>query len=267
MIAARLETDAPGGLAVNLRLSTPQRRAEVRSEREGPALLLAAPRHVVPWPRPDGVTLRDDEMWSMRAAALLRTSVEGGAARVGTGEAAGEATREAAGGISVACTPVFGVCGASAVTATARQNCWRFRPASGPPSEPAAAPTRTCACRPSPWAAPAGRFGATTTPACGASPYIARGSVRRLLDRLGDPCGQRRARDGVAELSRAGGLGGLGTGEAGDKSPVEGVHSRQYFVEPGDGFGEQVGAHHATALVGGNHCVSGNGAVVGASSR
>ena len=48
---------------------------------------------------------------------------------------------------------------------------------------------------------------------------------------------------------------------------VEGVDGRQGFVEPGDGFREQVSAHHATTLVGGNHCISGNGAVVGASSR
>lgn len=50
-------------------------------------------------------------------------------------------------------------------------------------------------------------------------------------------------------------------------APRRGVDGRQGLVEAVDGFGEQVGAHHATALVGGNQCISGNGAVVGASSR
>ena len=96
---------------------------------------------------------------------------------------------------------------------------------------------------------------------------LTRGSGRRLLGRLGDPGGQRRTRNGVGQFGQTGGLGGLGTEQTGDESPVERVDGRQRFVEPGDVLGEQVGAHHATCLVGGNHCISGNGAVVGASSR
>ena len=70
-----------------------------------------------------------------------------------------------------------------------------------------------------------------------------------------------------ASCVRPGGLGGLRTEQARDEGLVEGIDGRQGFVEPGDGFREQVGAHHATTLVGGNHCISGRGAVVGVSSR
>ena len=79
--------------------------------------------------------------------------------------------------------------------------------------------------------------------------------------------GERRARDGLGELGQAGGLGGLRAEQARDEDLVEGVDGRQGLVEPGDGLGEQVGAHHASARVGGNHCISGTGAVDGASSR
>ncbi len=96
---------------------------------------------------------------------------------------------------------------------------------------------------------------------------FARCSSSRLRRRLGDPGGRGGPRDGVRELGQTGGLGGLRTEQARDERLVEGVDGRQRFVEPGDGVGEQVRAHHATALVGGNHCISGNGAVVGASSR
>lgn len=96
---------------------------------------------------------------------------------------------------------------------------------------------------------------------------FARGSARRLLGRLRDPRGQRRPCDGVGESGQTGALGGLGTEQARDKCPVEAVDGRQCLVESGDVLREQVGTHHATALVGGNHCISGSGAVVGVSSR
>ncbi len=96
---------------------------------------------------------------------------------------------------------------------------------------------------------------------------LARGSGRRLPGRLGGPGGQGCSRDGVREFRQARGLGGPGAQQAACERPVEGVDGRQDLVEPGDGLGEQVGTHHATVLVGGNHCISGNGAVVGASSR
>lgn len=96
---------------------------------------------------------------------------------------------------------------------------------------------------------------------------LARGAGRRLLGRLGDPRGQRGPRDGVDEFRQPGGLGRLRAQQSADERGVEGVDGRQGLVEPREGFREQVDAHHATALVGGNHCISGSGAVVGASSR
>jgi len=82
VLVVRLETDDPGGLRLELRWTTPQRRARVRAEGDaGLALLLAAPRHVVPWPRQDGVVSEDDDRASMRAAALFEVIVEGDGAR------------------------------------------------------------------------------------------------------------------------------------------------------------------------------------------
>jgi alpha-L-fucosidase 2 len=82
VVAVRLETDDPDGLHVNLSFATPQRRAETRvrgEQQDGAlALLLAAPRHVVPWPREDGVAYEDDDKSSIRAAALLEVAAEGG---------------------------------------------------------------------------------------------------------------------------------------------------------------------------------------------
>ncbi len=101
----------------------------------------------------------------------------------------------------------------------------------------------------------------------GGEVVLARGSCRRLPGRLGDRRSKRRPRDGTGKLCQAGRPGGLRTEQACDKDPVEGVDGRQGIVEPGDGSAEQVGAHHDTTLAGGNHCISGNGAVVGASSR
>src|SRR5207302_1237276 len=84
VIAVHLETDAPDGLAVNLRWTTPQLRSWTRvDDPDGIALLLAAPRHVVPWPRTDGVISEDDDVRSIRAAALLRVDVEGDDASMG----------------------------------------------------------------------------------------------------------------------------------------------------------------------------------------
>ncbi len=96
VIAVRLETDDPDGLRVNLSLATPQHRAELRAgdgpERGGKgegeddehadggvslALLLAAPRHILPWPHTDGVVDEDDDQQSIRAAALLRVDADG----------------------------------------------------------------------------------------------------------------------------------------------------------------------------------------------
>ena len=88
VIAVHLETGDPDGLQVNLSLATPQHRAEVRAveddekgEEEGDqaslALLLAAPRHIVPWPRTDGVVDEDDDQQSIRAAALLQVEADG----------------------------------------------------------------------------------------------------------------------------------------------------------------------------------------------
>jgi alpha-L-fucosidase 2 len=84
VIAVRLETDDPAGLNVRLSLATPQQRAEIRagSEPGSLELLLAAPRHVVPGPRTDGVIFEDDDQRSIRAAALLRVETEGGEASV-----------------------------------------------------------------------------------------------------------------------------------------------------------------------------------------
>ncbi len=79
VIVVRLETDDPYGLRVNLRLATQQHRAEVRAGDDGTslALMLAAPRHVVPWPSTDGVIDEDDDRRSIRAAALLQVEADG----------------------------------------------------------------------------------------------------------------------------------------------------------------------------------------------
>ncbi|MEU4893218.1 glycoside hydrolase family 95 protein [Streptomyces sp. NPDC044780] len=83
VVAVRLATDGPRGLDVDLRWTTPQRRARVRAHgADALALLLAAPRHVVPWPRPEGVVADDDERPSLRAAALFAVTAEGERARV-----------------------------------------------------------------------------------------------------------------------------------------------------------------------------------------
>ncbi len=63
------------------------------------------------------------------------------------------------------------------------------------------------------------------------------------------------------------GLRGLRAEQSGDEDPVEGVHGRECLVEPVHRVGEQIRTHQATALVGGNHCISGNGTVTGSRSR
>ena len=90
VIAVHVQTDDPDGLQANLSLTTPQHRAQLRAEvgnddgdegGEGAAslaLLLAAPRHIVPWPRTDGVIDEDDDQRSIRAAALLQVDADGG---------------------------------------------------------------------------------------------------------------------------------------------------------------------------------------------
>ncbi|MGH3415686.1 MAG: glycoside hydrolase family 95 protein [Actinocrinis sp.] len=79
VIAVRMDSDDPAGLQVNLSFATPQPRAEIRTGDEpgSLALLLAAPRHVVPGPRTDGVSVDDDDQDSIRAAALLSVVVDG----------------------------------------------------------------------------------------------------------------------------------------------------------------------------------------------
>jgi alpha-L-fucosidase 2 len=85
VVAVRLETDDPDGLAVNLRWTTPQRRSSSRVDGpDGLALLLAAPRHIVPWPAEDGIVSEDDAARSIRAGALLRVEVEGDDASLGS---------------------------------------------------------------------------------------------------------------------------------------------------------------------------------------
>ena len=79
----------------------------------------------------------------------------------------------------------------------------------------------------------------------GGEVVLARDPGRRLLGRLGDPGGERRPRDGLREPRQPGGLGGLRAEQARDQDLVEGVHGGQGLVKPGDGLGEQVGAHHA----------------------
>lgn len=85
VLVVRLSTMDQAGLRLDLRWATPQPRAASRGYgRAGLALLLTAPRHVVPWPRADGVVLGDGESPAMRAAALCTAVVEGdgAAARV-----------------------------------------------------------------------------------------------------------------------------------------------------------------------------------------
>ncbi|MBS2963131.1 glycoside hydrolase family 95 protein [Actinocrinis puniceicyclus] len=96
VVAVRLETEDPAGLQLNLRLETPQHRAGVRAAAGGadedapgvPALelLLAAPRHVLPWPSTQGVVDEDDERRSIRASAVLCVEAdEAATAAVSTG--------------------------------------------------------------------------------------------------------------------------------------------------------------------------------------
>ncbi|NUT37617.1 MAG: glycoside hydrolase family 95 protein, partial [Hamadaea sp.] len=78
VIVIRLEADEPGGIDAELRWRPPHARAEARIVgADGLALLLAAPRHVIPWPRRDGAVLDDDDQRSMRAAALARVTTDG----------------------------------------------------------------------------------------------------------------------------------------------------------------------------------------------
>lgn len=78
VVAVRLSADGPEGLDLDLRWTTPQERAQVRVHGDdGLAMLLAAPRHVAPRPRPLTVVVDDDERSSMRAAALFTVAVEG----------------------------------------------------------------------------------------------------------------------------------------------------------------------------------------------
>jgi alpha-L-fucosidase 2 len=76
VIAAHLESDEPSGLDLTVELTTPQQAVEARAD--GPdrlALLLAAPRHVVPSPRPEEVVPADAS--SLRAAVALRVLTDG----------------------------------------------------------------------------------------------------------------------------------------------------------------------------------------------
>ncbi len=78
IVAVRLEAHAPGALEFELSWTSPQPRARTQEHgADGLALLLAAPRHVVPWTRPEGSLLTDDDQRSMRAAGLARVAVEG----------------------------------------------------------------------------------------------------------------------------------------------------------------------------------------------
>lgn len=83
VLVVRLSTGDPSGLRLDLRWATPQPRAEIRGNGPaGLALLLTAPRHVVPWPRTDGVVPGDADSPAPRAAALCTALVEGGGATV-----------------------------------------------------------------------------------------------------------------------------------------------------------------------------------------
>lgn len=78
VIVIRMEADGPEGLDADLRWVPPHTRAATRTVgADGLALLLAAPRHVIPWPRRDGAVLDDDEQRSMRAAALVQVTTDG----------------------------------------------------------------------------------------------------------------------------------------------------------------------------------------------
>jgi alpha-L-fucosidase 2 len=104
VVAVRLSTVDPEGLRLDLRWATPQPRAAIRGYgQEGLALLLTAPRHVVPWPRTDGVVLTGAESSAMRAAALCTAVVD-------EGDRATVRVQERADG------PVLAVRGAAAVT-------------------------------------------------------------------------------------------------------------------------------------------------------
>ncbi len=96
---------------------------------------------------------------------------------------------------------------------------------------------------------------------------LAAGPRRRLLGRLRHPRGQRGPGDRPGEPADPGGLGGPRPQQPGHERLVEGVHDGERLVEPLDRIGEQIAAHQATARVGGNHCISGNGVVTGSRSR
>jgi alpha-L-fucosidase 2 len=104
VVAVRLSTMDEEGLRLDLRWATAQAQAAVRDhEQAGLALLLTAPRHVIPWPRTDGVVLTDGDAPAMRAAALCTAVVD-------EGDAATVRVEERADG------PVLAVRGAAAVT-------------------------------------------------------------------------------------------------------------------------------------------------------
>ncbi|WP_225849840.1 glycoside hydrolase N-terminal domain-containing protein [Streptomyces sp. HPF1205] len=117
VVAVRLESDAPEGLHLRARLTTPQPRSRFRAQGPGAvALLLAAPRHVVPWPRRDGVRYEDDETRSVRAAALLRVDAEGAGATTGQDDGPGEGPGGGPDGGPRVAGPAVTVRGARAVT-------------------------------------------------------------------------------------------------------------------------------------------------------
>src|SRR5262245_17560945 len=81
ILAVRLATDAPAGFSARLALTTPQSDHEIRASERGLEMSLAAPRHIIAYPRTAQVIPSDDT--SIRAGVVVRlTEVDGGRVRV-----------------------------------------------------------------------------------------------------------------------------------------------------------------------------------------
>ncbi len=94
------------------------------------------------------------------------------------------------------------------------------------------------------------------------------GAGGRLLGGLDHPRRERCPGDGVRESGQPPGLPGLRAQQPAHESGVETVHGGKRLVEPVDGVDQQIRTHQAaTAPAVGNHCISGNGAVLAGSSR
>jgi hypothetical protein len=88
-----------------------------------------------------------------------------------------------------------------------------------------------------------------------------------LADRVGDPVGERRPGDGGRQRLEGTRPLLVDPGEAVHEHVVQPVDQGDRLVEAGRARPQRVGEHQRTAPAAGNHCSSGSGSVLGATSR